>query len=157
MTKVNSKSESKSQLLPINCRFGICCQWPKLIQRVKANHNEEVQSYLLKELSMTKVNSKSESKSQLNLQTILLDKRCQWPKLIQRVKANHNHLSLQSFLCWLSMTKVNSKSESKSQLLCHSFYVFFGCQWPKLIQRVKANHNEATDKITDDFVVNDQS
>jgi len=55
------------------------------------------------------------------------------------------------------MTKVNSKSESKSQRQFLNDKDGAGCQWPKLIQRVKANHNAVANDFLEYYVVNDQS
>jgi len=57
----------------------------------------------------------------------------------------------------LSKTKVNSKTESKSQQSSKVLKTFEGCQRPKLIQRLKANHNSETKRDILEKVVKDQS
>ena len=106
---------------------------------------------------MTKVNSKVESNSQQLEKYIDKFVSYQWPKLIQKLKAIHNMMGIAQRNGMLSMTKVNSKVESNSQLKNLSADLQAGYQWPKLIQKLKAIHNNDGAEVTGDNVINDQS
>ena len=93
-------------------------------------------------MSKTQVTKEVESKSQQRLRRGATVSWCQRPKLLKKLKANHNYAITVIDTSKMSKTQVTKEVESKSQHVLPVPKSPARCQRPKLLKKLKANHNQ---------------
>ena len=81
-------------------------------------------------MSKTQVTKEVESKSQLFSLAVILTIRCQRPKLLKKLKANHNIGLVVTCLQVMSKTQVTKEVESKSQPINIAVFVLIDVKDP---------------------------